>query len=167
MRRLIFLLACAGSLLVFPETGGAKEIVKKAEACGSSGCRAEVRHPDRDLPFELIGPTIQTGRRVPPPPRAATEPSFTVTLHTRPGRNVISARYLPGPGFLRAKAERGRIFVPRRWVRLTEDEVSAYAWLTDGLAPFGADQPAIGATRGGPRLGPMSLVAVRGLLALI
>lgn len=185
MRRVIFPFACACALLALPESGAAKEIVEKAKACGASECRTEIARDERQLPAELIGPTIQIGRKVPPPPHPDAEPSFAIKLWSSRD-DVVRARYLPGPEYLRGQGNSGPcgrscLIVPRRWVHLTPSENEAYADLAAGVLPLGpADPSAPRLTQVAPplevslrRSDPLAALplgaalALRGLIAII
>lgn len=131
-------LAAVALLSLTPVAAG-KEVLTRAVACGSSGCTVESRASA--LPFELLGPTIETGRAA--APRRAESPHLRVRLFTVPGAaDAIAIDFYPRSGYLHVLGRRGsctRIcaLVPRRWVALEPLEASAYAELTAGVRPAG------------------------------
>jgi hypothetical protein len=98
--------------------------------CGVGDCRTVSAAEGRQLPFELLGPAIETGRRSEAPPGAASEPRYRVTLHTRPGGDVVRIDYLPGLDYIRVdggpNAEAGGALLNRGWVRLGPGKSYAY-----------------------------------------
>ncbi len=116
----------------------AKELLTRATACGASGCRTVTTAPS--LPFELLGPTIETGRATASPDLQSGFYRARLVTTTGRGRELISLRYFPDSSYIRVRASRGDCsacaLAPRRWVQLDPSESRAYASLSNGLGTF-------------------------------
>jgi len=123
--------------LVADATG--KVALQAAEVCGASECSTRTAQAPGDLPFELLGPTIEAGRRA--APRDSTGPNYRITLTTQavPGNEVIRLQYFPDSRFLhilgQPRSEAGGALLNTGWVRLRPLEAHAYDALTVGLTP--------------------------------
>jgi hypothetical protein len=170
MRRAVPLFACLAVSLVLAPESEAKVVVKEAEACGASGCRTETAEGDHDL--ELLRPAIESGRRTGAPTDSAHHPRYRVALTTRPRRHAISLDYFPEPGYIRVHGSRrdaafGEL-LNRGWVRLHRTESLAYADLTAGLTPYGAEGSPAPRTRSeGTGGAPWSLIGIAAAVAAL
>lgn len=141
LRSLPVCLALLLSLGLVADAAG-KVALQAAEACGTSECSTRTAQTPGDLPFELFGPTIEAGRRAPPPDSAGPNYRITLTTQAVPGNEVIRLEYFPDSRFLhvlgRSGTEAGGALLNTGWVRLTPLEIRAYDALTAGLTPRGA-----------------------------
>ena len=159
--------------LVFAVDAGAKVALEKAEVCTASGCETHAAGPNEFLPFELFGPTVQIGRRTPPPAQSDGS-RYRITFFTRPvprGSERFAVDYFPDAGYLRVLGERGAeaggAMLNTGWVRLSAGERRAYDRLTTGPASSGPDTPSESSDGGGAPLGVIgAVIAVLALGAL-
>jgi hypothetical protein len=144
MRRALALIAVLVVWLSLVTGAEGKVPLKSAEVCGQSGCATQTANGGRDLPFEVLGPVIEAGRRVTPPAPPAG-PRFEIVLTTRPapGNETVSVNYFPDVGYLQingqAGDEVGGALLNAGWVRLAASERNAYDALVSGATPFGAE----------------------------
>jgi len=121
MRRTVLLTVAL--ILLAASPAAAKEQVEKARACGADDCHTVAAWNGDQLPFELLGPAIEAGRRTDASPGAASQPRYRIALHTRPGRDVVRLDYLPGPNYIRVRggpgAEAGGALLNRGYRRVT------------------------------------------------
>lgn len=152
MSRLLALTAVAVLACILAAAATGKVALRKAEACGSDGCRTLTADPTAGdphsgagaLPFELFGPTIEAGRRAQPPAQEGDERiRVTFTTLRAPGPEVFSLDYFPQAGYLHILGEPGTeaggAMLNTGWVRLTSHERAAYDSLVAGVTPFGAE----------------------------
>jgi hypothetical protein len=143
MRRSLSTLLTVGALLSLPAVATGKVALEQVRACGASGCATQVASTPGELPFELFGPTIETGRTVAAP--AVAGPRYRITLTTQPvpGRDAISLIYLPESGYIHVLGEPGTeaggAQLNTGWVRLAPAEVAAYDVVTAGVTPAGGE----------------------------
>ncbi len=177
MRRTLSLAVAVTLLATAPAT--AKVLVEKARVCGVGDCNTVAAAQGHQLPFELLGPAIETGRRSKAPPGVASEPRYRVTLNTRPGGDVVRVDYLPGPDYIRVRgrsnAEAGGALLNRGWVRLgpgrahaypqRASESKAYQGLVEGLTPFPGSDSELPGSDDGEGSGFPWLAVVAGALA--
>jgi hypothetical protein len=142
MRWVLPLIAAFVASLGFVTEAEAKVMLRSAEVCGQSGCATQSARGS-DLPFNIFGPVIESGRQVAPP--ASPGARFEVVLTTRPapGRERVSVDYFPDTGYIRVhgQADLSWAQLNARWVRLDSAERNAYDALVAGATPFGAEAP--------------------------
>ena len=123
--------------LALAANAAGKVAVEVARACGASECSARKAERPGDLPFELLGPAIEAGRRSARPDSAGSSYRITLTTQAVPGNEVIHLEYFPDARFLhvlgRPGTEAGGALLNTGWVRLMPSEVDAYETLTAGL----------------------------------
>jgi hypothetical protein len=149
----------------------AKVAPERAEVCTAAGCTTHSLGAD-ERSFTLLGPTMQIGRRTPPPAKPAGE-QYRVTLFTQPGPGPgperIALEYFPQTGYIHVLGAPGAhaagAVLNVGWVRLRGHEQRAYEGL---LTPPATDQVASGSSDDGDPGPPWLFLGVAaGAIALI
>lgn len=153
MRRAWLVPLLLALILATPPSASAKFAVVSARVCGADGCQTITASDASYLPFEILGPLLESDRAAGERTGVASQPHYRVKLNLKP-ENTIRVVYLPEAGQVRVLRDSdtalefpgpGQVKLNRGWIELRSErpdiraaraETDVWARLVDGLPPI-------------------------------